>query len=397
MILKPKAKGNLDELNEITIFDQFAKGNKYAKVLPNNCVIYTRVSSKEQTEGHSLETQKKDCEECARKNDYNILGSFGGTYESAKTDERKEFNRMLQFVKRSKEKISYIIVYTVDRFSRSGANAIYIKDQLKQQGIYIVAVKQPVDSTTSSGDFQQNIQIIFSQYDNQLRKEKCMAGVKEALHRGEWCHAVPMGYDQVKINGKRKIVVNETGKILRKAFMWKANEGVSNEECKTRLAKLGLKIYHQKLSQIFKNPFYCGLMAHNSLEGRLIEGNHEKLISKEIFLKVNEVQNQNPHGFKHNPEQENVPLKVFYKCDYCGSGITGYVVKKKGIWYYKCRNKRCCNNKSVKEMHKGFEKILSYFTLNPKYRPLVKEQMINTFNNLNQENEAITINLKGQL
>lgn len=172
MILKPKTKLSPDELSEVTIFDQFAKGKRASNALSNNCVIYTRVSSKEQEQGYSLETQRKDCEEYSRKNNYNILGFFGGTYESAKNDERKEFNRMLQFVRKSKDKISYIVVYTVDRFSRSGANAIYIKEQLKQQGIYIVSIKQPVDATTSSGDFQQNIQIIFSQYDNQLRKDK---------------------------------------------------------------------------------------------------------------------------------------------------------------------------------------------------------------------------------
>ena len=61
-------------------------------------------------------------------------------------------------------------------------------DFRKSEGIFLVAVTQPGDASTSSGDFQQNIQIIFSQYDNQLRKEKCMTGVKEALLRGEGCH-----------------------------------------------------------------------------------------------------------------------------------------------------------------------------------------------------------------
>jgi site-specific DNA recombinase len=217
-----------DELTEVTIFDQFGKGKQLKNTRTNNCVIYTRVSSKEQELGYSLDTQIKDCQEFTRKSSYNVLGVFGGTYESAKTDERKEFNRMLQFCKRSKEKITYIVVHMVDRFSRSGANAIYIKDQLKANGIYIMSVKQPVDTTTSSGDFQQNIQIIFSHYDNQVRREKCVAGILEALNRGEWCHAAPRGYDSIKINGKRKLVVNAEGKLLRKAFLWKANEVMKN-------------------------------------------------------------------------------------------------------------------------------------------------------------------------
>ncbi len=88
---------------------------------------------------------------------------------------------MLSFVKKSRDKISHIIVYSVDRFSRSGANAIYIAEQLKEVGITVFAVSQPTDTTTASGSLQQNIQFIFSEYDNQLRREKCMAGVKEKL------------------------------------------------------------------------------------------------------------------------------------------------------------------------------------------------------------------------
>lgn len=267
------------------LFTQFGKGQPKALRKTNNCVIYTRVSSKEQEQGYSLDTQRKACEEFAAKNNYSILGQFGGTYESAKTDERKEFNKMLSFVKKSKEKITYIIVYSVDRFSRSGANAIYIKDQLRQQGIFLTAVTQPSDTSTSSGDFQQNIQIIFSQYDNQLRKEKCMAGVREALMRGEWCHKAPFGYDEIKQNGKRKIVVNDKGKLLQKAFYWKLREKITNTVISERLADLGLTLDEKRLSDYFRNPFYCGLLAHNALGGELVEGNHEKMIPKEVFLK----------------------------------------------------------------------------------------------------------------
>jgi predicted site-specific integrase-resolvase len=66
------------------------------------CVIYTRVSSKEQADTNmSLDTQRKYCERFAQKNGYTIIGYFGDTYESAKTDERREFNKILALVKKS--------------------------------------------------------------------------------------------------------------------------------------------------------------------------------------------------------------------------------------------------------------------------------------------------------
>ena len=71
-----------------------------------------------------METQKKGCEAYVLKLRYDVLAYFGGTYESAATDERKEFKRMIDFAKKQKTKVSYIIVYSLERFSRTGDNAI---------------------------------------------------------------------------------------------------------------------------------------------------------------------------------------------------------------------------------------------------------------------------------
>ena len=260
--------------NSFEVFEQFAKGQKKLEKSANtNCVIYTRVSTKEQAENNqSLETQRKYCENFATKNNYSILGYFGGTYESAKTDERTEFNRMLAAVKKTNQKIAYIIVYSVDRFSRSGANAIYIANELKKHGVTILSVTQLTDSTTASGSLQQNIQFIFSQYDNDMRREKCMSGTRERLLKGQWCGQYPTGYKLVREGKEEKLVVNEKGKLIRKAFLWKAEQGLSSAEILSRLQSLGLKLHRQRLSEIFRNPFYCGLISHRSLDGELIEG-----------------------------------------------------------------------------------------------------------------------------
>ncbi|HSZ71331.1 MAG TPA: recombinase family protein, partial [Cytophagaceae bacterium] len=255
-------------------FQKFVKVNPHAvKARGFNSVIYTRVSTKEQADNNlSLQTQRKVCEQYAEKQGYNVLSYFGGTYESAQSDERKEFKRMLDFVKKSKESVSYIIVYSVDRFSRSGANAIYIASELKKQGITVFAVTQPSDSSTASGSLQQNIHFIFSEYDNQMRREKCMAGSKEKLLMGHWVAKAPLGYDNIKINGEKKVVINQKGKLIKKAFEWKAYEGLTNMQIKERLAEHGLSLCKQMISKIFANPFYCGLITNTLLDGTIIEG-----------------------------------------------------------------------------------------------------------------------------
>lgn len=70
-------------------------------------------------------------------------------------------------------------------------------------------------------------------------------------------------------------------------------------------------------------------MAHAALKGKLVEGRQEVLISKEIFLKVNEILGGNRYGYSCHEEAEEIPLKRFLKCDHCGSFMRGYVVKAK--------------------------------------------------------------------
>src|SRR6267154_4650426 len=114
-----------DEINP-QFFDFIRKSEKKPLRTGKGCVIYTRVSSKEQADNNtSLETQKRCCEEYCLKNGYPIKQYFGGTFESAKSDERKEFERLIAFVHKEKTIVA-IIVYSYDRFSRSGANAAFL-------------------------------------------------------------------------------------------------------------------------------------------------------------------------------------------------------------------------------------------------------------------------------
>ena len=385
--------------SDLSIFSSFGKGQKSQRFIGSNCVIYTRVSTKEQADNNlSLETQKKACEQYAVKSKYHIAGHFGGTFESAKTDERKQFNNMLAFVKKSREKISYIIVYSVDRFSRSGANAIYIAEKLKKEGITVFAVTQPTDTTTASGSLQQNIQFIFSEYDNQLRREKCMAGVKEQLLNGVWCTAPPLGYDIVKNAGKKSLVLNQKGKLIKKAFLWKA-EGLANEAIRQNLSDQGWIIPHQRISAMLRNPFYCGLLAHTALEGELVEGKHEKAVSREMFLRVNSVLQKNKQGYTTNPENELIPLKRFLKCEVCGNYLRAYKAWKNQEYYYKCNTKGCGCNKRADALHEAFKAKLDNFNIctDKDLAEVIKVQMAISYKNLNKDKEETAANLKNQI
>ncbi|MCC9168630.1 recombinase family protein [Pontibacter harenae] len=308
---KPKATNGDTDLSLFALPQQIGRKKVKAVARGKVAVIYTRVSTKEQAEtNQSLETQLERCRLYADRHGYEVVETFGGTYESAKNDERKEFQKMLDFVRKSRHKIGYIIVYSHDRFSRSGSNAIHITDQLSQLGIAVVAVTQPVDTMTASGKLQQGIQFLFSQFDNDQRREKCMTGMEAKIRKGYLVGKAPMGYDQLKVNGEQVIKPNRTGKLICLAFQLKAEQGLSNTDIIQRLRAQGLTLYNQTLTKIFRNPFYCGLITHGLLEeGEVIVGRHEPLISRDTFLRVNGLQAQNVHGYTQVKEDEALPLR----------------------------------------------------------------------------------------
>jgi DNA invertase Pin-like site-specific DNA recombinase len=84
-----------------------------------------------------LSFQRNTIEEYATRSGITVLEYFGGTYESAKSDGGKEFMRMLEFIKKNKGKISHLLVYTLDRFSRTGRAALKIAQDLRENMVLV--------------------------------------------------------------------------------------------------------------------------------------------------------------------------------------------------------------------------------------------------------------------
>lgn len=386
------------EKNE-TLLKQFAKGQAKSKndIKGQTCVIYTRVSSKEQADtNQSLEWQKKYCINYASKNNLTILGYFGGTYESAKSDERKEFSRMLKFVKGQKVKVSYILVYSLDRFSRTGDSAIYIASELKKIGVNLLAVTQPIDTNSHAGALQQNIQFIFSKYDNDLRRQKSIDGMREKLLRGEWLGNTPTGYAYDRTHGtkEQRIIITEKGKLIRQAFEWRAEER-TYEEISERLTKAGLKIPFQLLTDMFRNPFYCGIISHNLLNGEIVKGKHPALVSEELFLKANKLCKTS--GFKMKVVEENLPLRRFVKDAETEIPFTGYLVKKKNKYYYKVNKPAVKVNRSIEIMHSKFKEVLYHYSIDEKAIEPLKVQLKYTWENLSESNADLVKALSSKI
>jgi site-specific DNA recombinase len=355
-----------------------------------NSVIYTRVSSKEQADNNtSLASQKRYCEEYCQKHGYTIKSYFGGTYESAKEDERKEFKKMLEYVRKNKN-IDTILVYSYDRFSRSGTNAAYLIEELQKAGVKLIAVSQEIDTSTPAGRLQRNVINIFSQFDNDLRRDKVINGMVETLRQGYWVAAPPFGYTNLNRKEKarnHKYEINKDGEHLREGFKLKAEGRLTNKEIVAKLRRKGCTIHYKSFVRIISNPFYCGYITHSLIPGEIYRGYHPALISEELFFAANCVISGEPRsGIPKQFKIVDLSLKIFAKAEasdssgtsgrYDSSGnsespFTGYM--KKGIYYYKSRQKGTAINVNAKHLNGLFSDELRKYEYDKKHSRKLRE------------------------
>ena len=327
-------------------------------------VIWTRVSCVDQKDNLSLSVQEKACLDYAERNGIQVDRILGQTNESAKT-EGKLYHEMITYVS-SHRFVNTILVYSFDRFSRAGAEAIVTKAFLKSKGITVTSVTQPIDSDNMAGEFMENMIFLFNQFENNLRRSKCNAGMLASLERGDWYTKPPAGYiiDRTAKEKHRFIIDEKIGPLIHAAFHWKADEGLTDSEIQERLHKAGWSVARNRIPTILHNPFYIGKLRHNMLGDRIIKGNQPAIVEEETFNIVNGIQVRISH------EQEEllpeVPLRKHVRCT-CGRYLTGYLVKKKGLWYYKCNTKGCGSNISAKELHRQYAEYLSEFKVPDDY------------------------------
>ena len=153
-----------------------------------------------------------------------------------------------------------------------------------------------------------------------------------------------------------------------------------------------LVISKQRMSEMWRNPFYCGINTHRMLDGKVVKGKWEKLIPEKDFLKVQEILEGNNFGYKQDKSNSNRPLSGFIFCSQCGKKMTGYEVKSKHVHYYKCQFCKGISinaNKTVKSINEGandlFFDFLSGFSLNSSLKGNFKEILSETFKNMQQE------------
>jgi site-specific DNA recombinase len=191
------------------------------------CAIYTRKSSEEGLDQtfNSLDAQREACEAYIRsqahegwklvKTAYDDGGFSGGTLE------RPALQRLLADLGRGL--VDVIVVYEIDRLTRSLADFARIVETLDRQGASFVSITQQFNTTTSMGRLTLNVLLSFAQFEREVTGERIRDKIAASKRKGMWMGGnLPLGYDVTH----RQLVVNEAeAKTVRYLFQTYAELG----------------------------------------------------------------------------------------------------------------------------------------------------------------------------
>ena len=332
-----------------------------------NAIIYVRVSTLEQVNGYSLKTQEEICLEYARRNKYDVLRVFIEKGESAKTINRTELLNMFDYLKKNKNKVNYLIVHKIDRLSRITVNTLNLIVDLNELGVELKSVSEPIDKTPF-GKFITTISSSYAQLDNDIRAERTVTGMKQAIKEGRWVWKPPYGYKLENSNGKSYLVINdEQAQVIREIFNL-YDIGFRGQELTDRIKLKGFHLYKQILSNILKNVAYKGMIKVENWFGKEeIKGLHEPIIDEELFNRI-----QFKLGVYKNFQKsktflnEDFPLRGILYCNICSKKLTGSFStgrKNKKYPYYRCSTKDCAyRSKSKYKIEDSFIYYLKSLT-----------------------------------
>ncbi len=263
------------------------------------CAVYTRKSSDEGLEQsfNSLDAQREACEAyiASQKHEgwklvttaYDDRGLSGGTMN------RPALQRLLCDI--TAGRVDVVVVYKVDRLTRSLADFAKLTDLLDSAGASFVSVTQAFNTSTSMGRLTLNVLLSFAQFEREVAGERIRDKIAASKKRGMWMGGMPpLGYDVCD----KQLVVNESeAKSVQTIFesyvklgtvaKLKAAMDAQGVVSKVRIIKGkttgGVPISRNGYHTILKCPLYRGMIHH---KGELYPGNHKSIISEELWDQV---------------------------------------------------------------------------------------------------------------
>lgn len=269
-------------------------------MIRQRCAIYTRKSTEEGLEQdfNSLDAQREACEAYILSQKHEGWAELSGRYDdggfSGGSMERPGLKVLLDDVRAGR--VDVIVVYKVDRLTRSLADFAKMVDVFDETGVSFVSVTQAFNTTSSMGRLTLNVLLSFAQFEREVTAERIRDKVAASKRKGMWMGgAVPMGYD---VEDKALVVNEGEAKAIRSIFAEYLAAG-SVRQLAVRLNELGVvsKLRTDRhgritggaafsrgaLYNILRNPVYIGKTRHKE---ELYDGLHEAIIDNAMWQSV---------------------------------------------------------------------------------------------------------------
>ena len=307
------------------------------------CCIYARVSTDEQAEKDlSIPFQLERCRYHAQGKGWVIVKEYVDAGESARTDKRHEFQKMI-VAARSKE-FDVILVHKFDRFARNDYDFVVYEKELAELGMTLDSVSEPGDASTPSGYIgRRMMQVISTWYSKNLAVE-VKKGLQKSVENGGWPRMAPFGY----LNKREGTVVwievhPKNGSFVTEAFKemstgnWTLEEWAEHAYSLGYRSRLGLRIARSKWSEIFHNRFYLGetWLKQGDIPTK---GKHTPLVDEATFVQVYQVLRQHDKN-RQRTQRHKYLLRGLVHSVEAGSPCSVETNNKKRLSYYRSRDK----------------------------------------------------------
>jgi DNA invertase Pin-like site-specific DNA recombinase len=320
------------------------------------CAIYGRKSTEEglEQEFNSLQAQRESAEAyilSQRQLGWTVIDEeyADGGFTGANLD-RPALKKLLADVEA--HKIDCVVVYKVDRLSRSLLDFAQLMSLFERHQVSFVSVTQEFNTTTSLGRLTLNILLSFAQFEREIIGERTRDKVSAARRKGKWTGGIPvLGYDVDPRGGR--LVVNETeaGRVRRifevaarcgtlTATLGEVNQaGLKTKEWTSQRGRFhpGRLFSKSTLALLLGNILYTGSVRH---KGTVYPGEHEAIIQRRLWDRINrKLQANGDHQRERRHEKQQALLTGLLRCA-CGQRMLPTFAVNHGqrYTYYVCES-----------------------------------------------------------
>jgi len=301
---------------------------------------YTRISTDEDRQPFSLGAQAERLEAYVRSQDgWRIVRRFTDQASGATVD-RPGLRQALE--EAAADVFELLLVYRVDRLSRSVRQLAEIGENLDHFGVSLRSATEPFDTSTAAGKMMLQMLAVFAEFERTTIVERITAGMERAASEGRWIvGSTPFGY--VRDRDRKQIVPDPTRvDIVRRIFRMYTEDRMGAQSIAQVLnaeghrSKNGVPFARPNVLWILRNPAYVGRVA---FRGKVHAGRHEAIIDEETFDAVQAIlaERGDSQALKRGHPSDYM-LSGVLRCGRCRKAYVGTAAhgRKSRYRYYIC-------------------------------------------------------------